>query len=546
MSTTMSRPVGLRREGSGYWTGALYAGGVAGVLAAIAVAAGWRGSDLPAQVFRVELLRRNGFVLWDSRWFAGHSTLNYSVLSPVLGALTGPVVLGALCGVVSAMLFDRLLRDEFGSVAWVGSIWFAVATVTNLIVGRITFGLGVTFALGALLALRHHRRTIAIICALCCGLASPVAGLFLAIACTAWGWCSRGVRTPAFVSAAAAVVPVLVIAMLFPSPGSQPYEWWALICDLAICVAAFVLLPARYRVLRTGAVIYAIVLIATKLIASPLGGNVSRLNQYAAGPLLACALWQQRRRLVILMAIPMIFWQWFPTGDTILFARSDPSTHRAYYQPLLTFLTDNPPGFGRVEIPATYRHWEAAFVAPEVALARGWERQLDYAYSASFYNHTLTASTYRDWLENNGVRYVALPDTQLDDSSLIERNIILGGPSYLRYVWGNQHWRVWEFTGYHGLVDGPARLVSLDPDSFQLAVTGSQPVTVHVHYSPRWAVQDGGCTVPTADGWTKIEQLPIGTVRVAQALHGTRCDHDAAQPVQSQTDPSTANASSPS
>jgi hypothetical protein len=51
---------------------------------------------------------------------------------------------------------------------------------------------------------------------------------------------------------------------------------------------------------------------------------------------------------------------------------------------------------------------------------------------------------------------------------------------------------------------------------------------VHVHYSPRWAVQDGGCTVPTTDGWTKIEQLQPGTVRVAQALHGTRCDHDAA------------------
>src|SRR5215813_11869719 len=142
MTTTMSRPVSLRRERLGYWTSALYAGGVAGVLALIAVLAGWRGSDLPAQVFRVELLRRHGFVLWDSQWFAGHSTLNYSVLSPVLGPLTGPVALGAVCGVVSAVLFDRLLRDEFGSAAWFGSLWFAVATVTNLIVGRVTFGLG--------------------------------------------------------------------------------------------------------------------------------------------------------------------------------------------------------------------------------------------------------------------------------------------------------------------------------------------------------------------------------------------------------------------
>ena len=95
MTTSMGRPVRLHEERVAYWTGAAYAGGVAGILALIAVAAGWRGSDLPAQLFRVELLRRNGFVLWDSQWFAGHSTLNYSVLSPVLGALTGPVALGA-------------------------------------------------------------------------------------------------------------------------------------------------------------------------------------------------------------------------------------------------------------------------------------------------------------------------------------------------------------------------------------------------------------------------------------------------------------------
>jgi hypothetical protein len=355
-----------------------------------------------------------------------------------------------------------------------------------------------------------------------------VAGLFLAIACVAWGAARHAIRIWAFLAAAAAIVPVLAIAALFPSPGAQPYAWWALIVDLSICIASFFVLPARFKVLRYAAVVYAVVLVATKVVASPLGGNVSRLNQYAAGPLLACALWEHRRRLVILIAIPLVFWQWFPTSDTILYARSDPSTHRAYYQPLLSFLSKHDAGFGRVEIPSTYRHWEAAFVAPEVALARGWERQLDYAYAASFYDHSLTAASYRRWLSSNGVRYVALPDTQLDDSSLIERHIIEQGQPYLHYVWGNVHWRVWAFTGYRGLVDGPAQLVSLTPDSFELAVTGTAPVTVHVHYSPRWAVDGSGCALPTADGWTRIENVQPGAVRVAQALRGTRCDHDTA------------------
>src|SRR5262249_36854316 len=155
------------------------------------------------------------------------------------------------------------------------------------------------------------------------------------IACAAWGCAQPKVRIAAWTAMVAAIGPVLLIAVVFPTPGAQPYEWWALICDLAICLAAIAVVPTRYAALRWAGAIYAVVLIATKVVASPLGGNVSRLNQYAAGPLLACVLWEHRRRLVVLIAIPMIFWQWFPTTDAILRAPSDPSTHRAYYQPLL-------------------------------------------------------------------------------------------------------------------------------------------------------------------------------------------------------------------
>ncbi|MGZ5967436.1 MAG: hypothetical protein ACXWP4_07200, partial [Polyangiales bacterium] len=286
----------------------------------------------------------------------------------------------------------------------------------------------------------------------------------------------------------------------------------------------FAVTPARFSVLRYAAVVYAVVLIVTKLTANPLGGNVSRLNQYAAGPLLACLLWERRRALFVLVAIPLLFWQWFPAFDTIAFAGSDPSTHSAYYQPLLGYFAANPPGFGRVEIPVTYRHWETAIVAPELALARGWERQLDYAYDKQFYDRTLNASSYRAWLAANGVRYVALPDTQLDDSSLIEAKIVERGQPYLKPVWHSAHWKVWEFTGYHGLVDGPARLESLKSDGFRLLVTGPGTVTVHIHDSPHWAVDGQGCTSTSADGFTNLHNLPIGEVSVGQALRGTRCD----------------------
>ena len=523
-SSLASSRLGTGRFGD--WTGTAIAGAVAGTLALIAIAAGWRGSDLPAQLFRVELFRRDGFVFWDSQWFSGHSTLNYSVLSPVLGAITGAVALGALSGVVSALLFDRLVRYEFGIAATVASLWFAVSTVTNLVVGRVTFALGVTFAIAALLALQRRFVKIGLVCALCCGLASPVAGLFLAITAGAYGLTRRPMRSASWLTAALAMAPVLVISMVFPSPGRQPYEWWALGVDLAVCALVFVVASPRFPVVRNAAVVYAIVLIVTKLTQNPLGGNVSRLNQYAAGPLLACLLWERRRALFILVAIPLLFWQWFPAFDTIAFAGSDPSTHTAYYQPLLSYFAANPPGFGRVEIPITYRHWETSIVAPQLALARGWERQLDYAYDEQFYNRTLTPASYRDWLAANGVRYVALPDTRLDASAVIEADIIQRGESYLTPVWHSAHWKVWEFNEYHGLVDGPAQLQSLSSDGFQLLVTGAGPVTVHIHYSPHWAVHGQGCATSTADGWTEIRQAPQGVVTVGQALRGTRCDLD--------------------
>jgi hypothetical protein len=443
-----------------------------------------------------------------------------------LGALTGPVALGAACGTVSAFLFDRLVRFAFGTSARVGSLWFALSMVTNLVVGRVTFALGVTFALAAVLALQRRRSMVAVACALLCGLACPDAGLFLAIASSAVALTRPRARPDAWLAAVAAVAPVLVIAAVFPSPGTEPYEWWAFACDLALCAAVVWLAPRRMPALRNGAGLYALVLVAAKVMSSPLGGIVSRLNQYAAGPLLACMLWQRRRTLVVVLAIPLLFWQWFPAVDAIAFAPKDASTRREFYAPLLGYFAAHPPGFGRVEIPSTYRHWETAFVAPRLALARGWERDLDYAYDAEFYNGTLTATRYSAWLADNGVRYVALPRARLDSSATVEAKLLGSNLPYLRPVWHDANWKVWRFTGYRGLVAGPARLESLSADGFELAVERAGSVTVHIHDSPHWAVDGAGCTIAGRGGWLEIKGLRPGEVSVTQALRGTRCDVD--------------------
>src|SRR5258708_6773567 len=179
----MSGTVGVaarsrRRPGVEGWPTVAAVVGVAGVLAILAITLGWRGSDLPAQVFRAQLYRRDGFVLWNSQWFGGHALLGYSVIAPAVSAPIGPIALGAVSGIASAFFFDRILHFSFGSIAWLGSIWFALSTVTNLIVGRTTYAFGVALALAAIYALQHRKVAIAIAAAVLCALASPLAGSF--------------------------------------------------------------------------------------------------------------------------------------------------------------------------------------------------------------------------------------------------------------------------------------------------------------------------------------------------------------------------------
>jgi len=505
---------------------------VAGVLALLAITLGWRGSDLPAQIFRAELFRQDGFVLWNSQWFGGHAVLNYSVIAPAISAPIGPLALGAISGIASAFMFERILRFSFGAVAWLGSLWFALGTVINLIVGRTTYAFGVVLALGAIYALQHRRVVIAVGCAVLSSLASPLAGCFLAIVAVAWAGSQPEQRKQALALLAGALAPIAVIAVLFPSAGMEPYEPWALIWDLCLCAIVAAALW-KHTAARWGAACFALVAIGSYVVPTALGGNVSRLGQYVAGPLLACALLPRRRLVLAALAIPLLIWQWFPAVDGIAFAHTDPSTHASYYEPLLTYLGGDAGlggtsgTIGRVEIPSTYRHWEAAYAAPHMLLARGWERQLDIAYNPIFYKAPLTAATYRMWLHANGVEYVALPDARLDDSSLGERALIRSGLPYLHEVWRDAHWRVWKVAGFAGLVDGPATMQSMSPDRVTLNVTGSDDLVLRVRATKHWSVAPGGCAAATDDGWTRLHGLPTGTVTLTQSLSGTPCpDHD--------------------
>jgi hypothetical protein len=242
-------------------------------------------------------------------------------------------------------------------------------------------------------------------------------------------------------------------------------------------------------------------------VASPLGGNASRLGALFAGPLLACVPLAGARRTVALAALPLLaYWQLMPPIRDVAVATGDPSTQASYYAPVLARL---PADSGRVEVPFTRSHWDARWMAQRVPLARGWQRQLDRDRNALFYEGTLTAARYRAWLYENAVAWVALPDAALDESAREEAALLRAGVPGLHEVWRSRHWRLFRVARA-----APLGARALETDGF----TALGTTLVRVRWSPYWSVVAGaGCVrrAPRGD-WTLVTAEGRGAVRVAQ------------------------------
>ena len=487
---------------------------VAAILATLYLIIEPPSADLAAQVYRSDFFGREGWALWDNAWYAGHHMPGYSLLFPPLGWLLGPRVVGAISAVVSAWLFERIADEHFHyDEGRPGVIWFGFATSLNLITGRLAFGLGVTFGLATILAVTHRRDVAGVALAAATTLASPVAGLFLAMGAAAWWLAVRTTR--ALVLVAAALVPALFLSVAFPEGGPEPFvasSFWPTVITIGLVLAA---LPLEERELRIGCTLYAIATVAAYVIASPMGGNIVRLGGLFGGPLLACLIWRRRPWILAALAIPLLYWQWnAPVRDWIR-AHDDPSIEASYYRPLLRFLDANSAGGPfRIEIPFTANHWEAAHVAPHYALARGWERQLDQKYNELFYDSRLDPREYRNWLDDNAVRYVALSDANLDFSAEKEDALVRSGRlPWLTEVFSSAHWRVYEVEGHRPLADG-ARVTRMGADSIDLVASRPGDVRMRVHFSPYWALAEGDGCVSNDNNWTRLQIRKPGPVRL--------------------------------
>jgi hypothetical protein len=547
-----------RRAGVSAWTVAPSAVALAfGVLYLVLEP---RPGDLAVHVFRAELFGREGFTIWNGHWYGGHHTPAYSVLSGPLSWLLGPRLVLVLSCVACAALFEQLARGHFGAerARW-GALWLGIGTVTLLATSRLPFALGTAFGLAAALALQRGRPRLATAFAFVCPLASPVAGLFTAMAGLAYAVSAgrsgrRPDAGPAAVSPAprtpdrrlagaavalAALAPVLFLSAAFPEGGWAPFPFSAYLPIPLLCAACLFVLAREERALRAGAVLYAIGATLAVAFETPMGGTASRLGMLFGGPLLLCAAWDRLRRPSLpLLAVAVAgfgllgYWQWTSAIRDIDKAIHDPAAESGYFEPLRAYLATLPDQ-RRIEIPFTSSRWENAEVAPLAPLARGWQRQLDTGRNPVFYRGGLNRLTYASWLAENAVRYVALPSAKPDRSSYAERALIEDGLPYLRLRWRSREWRVYEVLLPAPMVISQGRanvvLEQFGSDELLLDVKRPGEALVRVRWTPYWFAA-GGC-VERAGGWTRVIADERGFMRLSTRFaperivdHGRRCD----------------------
>jgi hypothetical protein len=472
------------------------------------------GSDLSAQVAHADFARDHLWTPVDLRWFGGTGWLSYSVLVPPLMAAVGVRAVGVVATAASAGLLGLLLSrcrvPRPGTGAAVGALCLAA----NLVVGRLTFAVGAAAALATLLAVtwRHRARWLVLaVGPLVTWAASPLAALFLGVAAAALVLQGRESRREGGVLGAAVLVALAASGWLGQG-GYMPAPVDRGVAGVTLCVLLAVV--TRYRLVRTGALLAGAAIALAVTLRTPVGMNALRLPELFA-PAVALATSRLPMRWVVPAVVVAVCWLPPLTSDDIT-AIGGPSNASSYYRELTSEL-QRLPLTGRVEIPPTLHRWEAVYVADRVPLARGWMTQLDDGYNSLFFDGGVDASSYRRWLRDNAVQYVAVSDAATAEAGRAETALVDGGLPFLHRVWAGRHWTVYRVVPSVSVVTG-ARLLSQDATSVTFLAGSTGTVLARVRWS-RWLTLGGpsGC-LHRQGTWTAVVVQRPGTYRLGSAL----------------------------
>lgn len=548
------------------------------------------GGDIAAQDAWAEFARLHPGSAYNLSWYGGMHPVSYSVISPYLMALIGVRTTLVLASIGAATLTALLLVQlpEVKRPLW-PSLAAALAITGNAISGRVTFALGIMFALAALGAvvawpeswqLDHQRRrvlqgVVAVVMATLSTFGSPVAGFFLGLVAAALWLCRR--RRAAYVLGIPPVLVVILSAVVFPFGGKQPMHWYSAVLPVILAVAVWLVTPSSWRVVRLTALIYLAAVLFAWLVPSPIGTNVVRLSlvfgtSALLAPLcsgvdrnpLAFLRWVPRRLLIVCAILTSLIWQGAVATVDYVHERPD-AAWRYDINALLHQFAIRGAKLGRVEVVPSRSHRESSALAPYANLARGWNRQADLERNPLFYDtkNPLTADAYRAWLDRWAVHYVVLPPGEPDGAAKAEAALVRGDLPYLKLVWSNQDWKLYRVLDPTPLADPPATVTSFTATEIVVSVPREATVLLRVPASPWLSVVDlRGHAVPApkspdddgdpvnvygcltelhepvvsgqpTDVWTVLHAPTAGTYRIAAPYkipRGTACPDDLANP----------------
>ncbi|MCX4823774.1 MFS transporter [Streptomyces sp. NBC_01142] len=464
------------------------------------------GGDIAAQDAWAEFVGRHPDSAYNLAWYGGMHPVSYSVVSPylmsILGVRTTMIVAGTVSASLTALILVRV-RAVRNPVAC--SFAGVFAFLCNALSGRVTFGLGLMFALGAVAAVfcwprrwRRKRWAKAAVAAPLAGLAtasSPVAGLFLGVVAAALFLNKR--RPGAYALGLAPVMVVALSAWLFPFSGTQPMSFWTASLPFLFGILVLVLVPKQWRTVRTGAAVYAFGTLLTWAIDSQIGSNVSRLAMLFAGVVLLAALPyavpSSRKWYALVIAFAGLnFWIGFKGVDDMVRTAPTASWNREL-APLVNRLQEIHADRGRVEVVPASSHREASALAPYVILARGWNRQADMKRNPLFYDKDkiLTADGYRAWLDRWAVHYVVLPTGAPDSTGAAqEAKLVSQGQPYLKQIWSDANWQLFAVKDPVPLADPPATVNRAGAGGLTIQVKTAGRVLIRVPYSPWLSIVD--------------------------------------------------------
>ncbi|WP_369178726.1 MFS transporter [Streptomyces mutabilis] len=493
------------------------------------------GGDLAAQDAWAEFVGRHPDSAYNLAWYGGMHPVSYSVVSPYLMSVLGVRTTMMIAGTLSAGLLTMIL---IRSRVVRNPLWASLAGLFGLMgnaaSGRVTFGLGMMFGLGAVAAVfcwPHRWRNKRWAKGLCAAplaalstMASPVAGLFVGLVAVALFLQKR--RPGAWSLGLAPAAVVALSAVLFPFSGTQPMSFGS--AALPILYAGLVcwFVPRAWTTVRITSAVYGLSVLLVWLISSQIGSNITRLAMLFAGVALVAALpftvpKSRKWYALVVSLVGFVGWIGFKSADDIVHTQPTASWAREL-APLVNELQEVGAEKGRVEAVPARSHREASALAPYVNLARGWTRQADMERNPLFYDDTLNSANYHEWLKRWAVHYVVLPKGEPDgDGGKRERELLQRGLPYLKQIWGDANWQLFQVLDPTPLAEPDAVVQSAGQDEWTIDVKRPGRILIRVPYSP-WLslVDDEGNKLAPPRETEASKDAPEGTPKTYDNVNG--------------------------